>query len=423
MDVKRLFDERKFGNEWNTSYPVRPLDWNRYRTSSSLSFKEEQELALYIHIPFCKQLCSFCEYTKCLCPDNKHQTLYVNTLLKDIDKFLSLSKSFLIKGFDIGGGTPTSLNEDCFELLMNAYSNVVGRSVLANDFEPSIESTFQTISKSKLELIAKSGIQRISFGVQSSLPSVTSLAKRFSAQLPQMEHVIDCARLAGIKKINLDFMYGLKSQTMQSLSNDLQLIEILRPEQVTLYELRTNMINESSHTNVFQRYEMYCRFYDALHEFGYFAPFGQNTFSMNNNDMGLSSYLRNRMVNCLPYKGFGISAQSMNTKGLSYNIGKNQSNLIDFIKQQSYNEEYTYILPPSEVASKYLAIAAYSGAFSLTTLSHILHFDAKDYYREQIDFCLENNLLSLDKDTLRVTREGFKYYGAVFSLFVCPSIL
>ena len=181
------------------------------------------------------------------------------------------------------------------------------------------------------------------------------------------------------------------------------------------------MINESAHTTVSQRYEMYCLFYDTLLELGYYAPFGQNTFSLNNYDMGLSSYLRNRMVNCTPYKGFGISAQSMNTNGISYNIGKNQSSIIDLIQEETYKEEFTYLLPHNEVASKYLAIAAYSGAFSLITLSRLLHSDANDYYKEQINFCLENHLLSLDKNILRITRNGFKYYGAVFSLFYFPS--
>lgn len=421
MNINSLYNRRKCGEQWNTSYPLHPKDWSHYAVSSNLSFEEEKELSFYIHVPFCKQLCSFCEYTRTYCPNEESQTIYLNALLNDIERFKSSKKPFNLIGFDIGGGTPTALSEKCFEQLMKLYSSAIQGLKLTSDFEPSIEGTFQTASEAKLKMIATSGIKRISFGVQSSIPSITSIAKRNASDLSLMELVFNKSRNAGLKKINLDFMYGLRNQTIQSLRQDINLIKHLKPEQVTLYELRTNMINETTHINADQRYEMYCYYYDELTEMGYYAPFGQNTFTSNKADMGLSSYIRHRMVDCAPYKGFGISAQSMNHKGLSYNIGKNSSSLNDLILRNSFAEEHTYILPQSEIASKYLAIAAYSGAFSLTKLSQILDSDANEVFKTQIEFCLRNKLLSFEGETLRITREGFKYYGAVFSLFYKPT--
>ena len=222
---------------------------------------------------------------------------------------------------------------------------------------------------------------------------------------------------SGIKKVNLDFMYGLKNQPLESLQADICLVKMLRPEQITLYELRVNMINEENHRSALQKYEMYCRWYEALTKMGYKAPFGQNTFSLNEQDMGVSSYLRHRMRDGTAYKGFGISAQSLSSEGLSYNMGKNSQKLHNLLGMDSYREEYTYRLPKEEMASKYIAIAAYSGAFSLKALDRILGGKAKDEYLTQIQWCLGEGLLKREGDILRITRRGFRHYGAVFSLF------
>lgn len=110
-------------------------------------------------------------------------------------------------------------------------------------------------------------------------------------------------------------------------------IEILNPEQVTLYELRTNMIREPSYLSKDELYYAYRCLYEGLIALGYHARFGQNTFSKYIADHGVSSYLRSRMLDGVAYKGFGLSAQSMNNEGISYNIGKNSCQLKNFCHQ------------------------------------------------------------------------------------------
>ena len=186
-----------------------------------------------------------------------------------------------------------------------------------------------------------------------------------------MQLTIEQAHNFGIEKVNLDFMFGLSHQTIQSIEEDLNTIRLLCPEQVTLYELRPNMIMEKADTTPSQRYDFYQKLYNGLVGMGYNADFGQNTFSVSTEDRGLSSYLRHRTIDFMPYKGFGISAQSMNRIGIAYNIGKNHSQIRSFLEANSFVEEYTYHLPPNELASKYLAMSAYSGIFSLSKLSDL----------------------------------------------------
>jgi hypothetical protein len=87
------------------------------------------------------------------------------------------------------------------------------------------------------------------------------------------------------------------------------------------------------------------------------------------------------------------------------------------INNTTYGEEYTYHLQSSELAAKYIAIAAYHGSFSLTRLTELLGVDATSYYHQQLSFCQANDLLTITGDVVTCTPKGFKYYGAVFSLF------
>lgn len=222
---------------------------------------------------------------------------------------------------------------------------------------------------------------------------------------------------AGIAKINLDIMYGLKGQTAESLRHDAETLAFLNPEQITLYELRTNMIKEESHLSKQELFYFYSYLYNKLISMGYSARFGQNTFSKSPTDMGVSSYLRSRMLEGVAYKGFGISAQSMNNEGVAYNAGKSSENIKPLLSYQTFHEEFTYRLPPTELASKYIAIGAYSGSFSLKRLNSILRTDAREYYHEAIDFCKSQGFITIENDRVFITKKAFLNYGVIFSLF------
>lgn len=342
---------------------------------------------------------------------------YVDVVCRDVRVFLTKYPRVVLQGFDIGGGTPTSLSIGAFERLLNCFRWVSSHAQLGAGFEPSIEATFSTVSDEKVRMVAQSGIRRMSLGVQSATGKVLELNGRESTALADMKGKIDMMRANGIAKVNLDFMYGLQGQSVLSLQEDIRVIEYLQPEQVTLYELRTNMIAQSSHTTAETRYQMYSFFFKALVAMGYHARFGQNTFSKSAVDMGVSSYLRSRMLLGTPYKGFGVSAQSMGAEGGSYNVGKNASQLTDLLKQDCYGAEYTYRLPSNELASKYVAIASYSGAFRWSRYVQLLNELYSSKQDAALQFCIERDLVQKEGDIIAVTPKGFLHYGAVFSLF------
>ena len=415
-DLGNLFERLKENDSLNTSYPLRVKDWDAYRVQESLSFDDERELAFYIHIPFCRQLCSFCEYCRMPSPSAEIQKKYLRTIESDINRFISRHKHISLYGFDIGGGTPTSLDESCFRLLMDIYDNTVSRLNRTADFEPSIEATFQTLTIDKIRRIAQSGIKRISLGVQTTDSKLLADYHRRTAQIEEMQHWMDVIHECGIEKINLDMMYGLDGQNEKSIENDITVLQMLHPEQITLYELRPNMIGCHS-IDKLQCYNIYNTLWQGIHEMGYRGRFGQNTFSLDRDDFGMSSYLRYRMLNGKAYKGFGISAQSMSKHGLSYNIGKLSKNPTIYLNIDGFPEEYTYKLPTKERLAKFISISAYSGSLSLQGLSKIIGLDANSFFSKEIQFALSEGLFTKEDDTLYITRKGFKYYGATFALF------
>ena len=416
MTIAELYQSRKNDPCWNTSYPISPSDWAVYRVPGPLPFENDHRLSFYIHIPFCKQLCSFCEYTRMLCPDENVQREYLLAIANDIERFKQQYKDVTLLGFDIGGGTPTSLSEKNFSLLMQIYQTAISGLKLDDRYEPSIEGTFNTLSEQKLEAMSKNGFHRLSLGVQSSCNSVLHRHQRGNSNEAIMSSWLEEAWEKGIKKVNLDFMYGLNGQNELTIRQDLELISRLRPQQVTLYELRTNMISAKESFTKEELFDQYVQYYDGLIALGYYARFGQNTFSVDATDEGVSSYLRERMLNGAAYKGFGLSAQSMSSSGIAYNVGKLAVTPQNALNKEGYPEQFTYLLPPYELASKYIAISAYNGSFSIAKL--------KDYgisggsLNEILDFCIDEGLLYKgERDWMFITKKGFKHYGALFSLF------
>jgi len=419
MDIASVYSERIGDRRYNTSYPLRPEDWSSYRVDRNLDFSDVKELSIYIHIPFCNRLCSFCEYTRMLTPGDELQKKYVAGLTHDFKEFVSQYPCMTLRGLDIGGGTPTALSDECFKDLLHAIDGIKSAYPLSDDFEPSIEATFDTIQCLKARAIADHGIKRISMGLQSANNEVLVRSGRINGSAIMMQDRMAMLRDEGIEKINIDFMYGLKGQSLDDVKNDLDIIAILSPEQVTLYEFRPNMVGPHNGDDNVPLADFYCKMYEGLTSLGYLAYYGQNTFTKDLRDKGLSSYLRSRMIDFVPYKGFGISAQSMSNHGISYNVGKGEKYIRDIISgffKNGFGEKYTYCLPPEELLSKYIAVSGYYGRFSIHIASRILGRDYIMAHREALDFCIEEKLVELSNDEITLTHKGFENYGYVLSV-------
>jgi len=418
-DISAIFESRKGNPRYNTSYPLSPDDWSKFIKSGELAFDKDRPIAFYLHIPFCRQICSFCEYTRICIPSEARQIRYVNTLISDLRRFVNSFSNLVLFGFDIGGGTPTVLCDSAFHKLLSEYSHTINLLGTTDDFEPSIEATFQTLSYAKIRMIANAGIPRISLGLQSSSNKVMSSLHRQNEDVNQMLSKMSKIHDSGIRKVNLDLMYGLPRQTEETICLDLDTISLLLPEQVTVYELRINQLGNRFASDNERNYQQYSQLFDGLTSMGYYAQFGHNTFSKSPDDFGVSSYLRHRMLDGWQYKGFGISAQSMSSEGLAYNVGKNESaNILRIIDDaDSFETGIYYQLSKDELLAKYIAISGYSGGFNLSAAKELFGPEFDSQYKQVIDFLTCERLVTINGDRLQFTKLGFRNYGAVLSLF------
>ena len=414
-EIQRIFETADDNLNCNTAYPVFKGEFMPFRKEIDL-FKDVRELSFYIHVPFCRQFCSFCEYTRFLAGDRQSERHYLAAMKEQMESFLETHRIDLLKGFDIGGGTPTAISDDSFYDLMNLHCEIESRLKKSEDYEKSIEISFPTLSHSKTLLIGQAGFKRVSAGLQYVDSKLDQTLSRESESLSEMREEIELLHHAGVEKVNLDIMYGMPGQDDASVMKTLEAVMFLHPEQVTVYETRYNRADKvPDGLNRDLQYRQYCKIYDFLTGHGYKGRFGRNTFSLDD-DKGVSSYINSRMTDAVPYKGFGPSAQSMSDSGISYEALKNTS-LTSYPELIDWSDRVIYDLPPEEMAAKYICIALYSGRFNTAAASRLIKDEFRVRFSNEIGYLLSRGLIEEDAQWISLTRQGFRYYGAIGSLF------
>ena len=407
----------------NTAYPIFKNSFKSFEADCDV-MEGVTELSYYIHIPFCRQLCRFCEYTRFQAGNKAQEDRYLELLEAQIRDFAQKHEIRKVYGLDIGGGTPSALDDEDFEkilklsnaLLEGDPSMGIKAPIKADEFEKSIEISFSTISDAKIRLIGQYGFKRVSTGIQSMSREVLEKQGREYSEIREMEGIMKTLYAAGVEKINLDLMYAMPDQSDDAILGTLDAIEMLKPEQVTIYEMRYNrMKTRPDYIDRELQYRQYGLLYQGLTRMGYEGRFGRNTFTRCG-DHGVSSYIRYRMEQGIPYKGFGISAQSMGRIGISYGSLKN-TDLCAIPEMDAIETSSNYRLPKDEMAAKYVSIAMYGGSFRLDALGRILGEDAKEYFNEELEYLLQNDYVTVEGDCVAVTEKGFRYYGAIAALF------
>jgi oxygen-independent coproporphyrinogen-3 oxidase len=299
--------------------------------------------------------------------------------------------------------------------MVNQYSELIKKST---DCSGSIEATFESLTIEKIKTISECSplIKRISFGLQNVNSSFLKNNNRSNGPFKTMALLFNECRRRNIPVLNIDLMYGFMNQSEADMRATMTVVKELAPEHLTVYELRTNMLHNYQTASQKQRYRQYSYLYGLITDLGYKGRYGQNTFSKID-DFGVSPYLYHRMVENGSYKGFGISAQSKSIKGLSYNIGKNGESLIECCKRGTFENGDTYLLPPREMLSKYLAICGYCGFFDLNIMENIIHSDPMIEFNSVFEFLINNDLVSIDDRKVFISNKGFMNYGAILSLF------
>ena len=195
----------------------------------------KKELEIYIHIPFCVKKCAYCDFLSG--PQDK-ETIerYVSRLLKEIQVHASKQKFTLdyeVTTIFLGGGTPSVLEANqiqrIFEMLKNSFK-------ISKDAEITIEANPGTVTVEKLEAYKKCGINRISFGLQSTNNEELKLLGRIHTYEEFLESY-QLARACGFENINVDLISAIPKQTVASWEETLSTVIALNPEHISAYSL------------------------------------------------------------------------------------------------------------------------------------------------------------------------------------------
>lgn len=199
------------------------------KTEKTMSKKT---MELYIHIPFCVKKCQYCDFLS-FAADESTQNAYVQALLREIAYYGPRCSDYLVTTVYIGGGTPSWLREELMEEIMKA----VKRSfALASDAEVSIECNPGTVTDHKFAVYRRTGINRISIGLQSASDEELKLLGRIHTY-DQFLKTYELARRNGFDNINVDIMNSLPGQTAERLAQTLQQVLRLKPEHISAYSL------------------------------------------------------------------------------------------------------------------------------------------------------------------------------------------
>lgn len=224
-----------------TSYPTVPY-WEEDTFSKSLwkdSVKMQFDLSnhtegisLYIHLPFCESLCTFCGCHKRITKRHDVEEPYIWAVLKEWDLYLEIfGKKPLLKEIHLGGGTPTFFSEKNLKLLIDG---VLQKSELAEDYEFSFEGHPNNTTRKHLQTLFDLGFRRVSFGVQDYSEKIQKAINRLQP-FQQVAKVTYWAKEIGYTSVNHDLVFGLPFQTLNHILDTIEKTNALDPDRLAFY--------------------------------------------------------------------------------------------------------------------------------------------------------------------------------------------
>jgi oxygen-independent coproporphyrinogen III oxidase len=196
--------------------------------------ERKEALFLYLHIPFCEMRCGFCNLFTQTNAGEDLVTAYLNTLAREAKQVKAALGESQFARMAIGGGTPTFLNEQELERLFEIVTNIMGAKSL--EIPISVEVSPPTATCGKLELLKRWGVDRVSIGIQSFIPAETAAAGRPQA-IEEVYSALECIKSVGFPTLNLDLIYGLPGQSIETWIKSLQIALTFAPEELYLYPL------------------------------------------------------------------------------------------------------------------------------------------------------------------------------------------
>lgn len=369
---------------------------------------------IYIHIPFCKQACHYCDFH--FSTSLKKKDELVNALVKEIQLRKNEFKNVEVQTIYFGGGTPSLLTNDELELLINAvYENY---KVIENP-EITLEANPDDLSKTRIKELSKSPVNRLSIGIQSFFESDLKLMNRAH----NAEEAKECLSVAThhFNNISIDLIYGIPGASNDQWLQNIEMALSYNIPHISSYALtvepktalasfvKKGIVNDVDDEQAHEQFHLLKDKLEASDFIHYeLSNFGKESFFSRNN----SAYWQGK-----PYIGIGPSAHSFNGKQRGWNV-RNNTKYIKAIQQNELPIEIETLTTTDRYNEYIMTGLRTVWGVSIDKVEADFGKSYKDYLKEQAKTFINQHLLYIDNKHIRVTKKGqFLSDGIASELF------
>ena len=378
-----------------------------------------KEVGIYIHIPFCKKKCEYCDFFSYSGKENLIPR-YVEDILKNIEKEKNTLKNYKINTIYIGGGTPSFIDSKyivkIIEKLKESF-NIISKAEITIEINPG------TINEKKIIDYKKLGINRISIGLQAVQNELLKMLGRIHSY-DGFLNTYNLVKENGFENINIDLMIGLPNQTIQNVKQSLNEVIKLNPKHISVYSLivepGTNIedkINKGILTLPKDDVErkMYYIVKEILKKNNYehyeISNFGKKGFYSNHN------------MNCWnqeQYLGFGAGSHSY-FENKRYSLIDDIELYIENIENCEFDKNIIVheIQTEEEKRKEYMLLGLRKiDGVSISSFEQKFRINPLFYFRFEISKLEEEGLIEVDLDNIKLTKKGLDFANIVWEEFI-----
>ena len=358
---------------------------------------------VYIHIPFCKKACHYCNFHFSTIKDHDE---IINTIIQEIEinqKKISIKK---ISTIYFGGGTPSIVNTNSIKLILKSIQNKYDTS---EKCEITLESNPDDITEKKLNSWKEIGINRLSVGIQSFNNSILKKLNRIHDSTQAKKSIKLIKKY--FDNYSIDLMFGTPLSTIKSINEDLNIIKSFDPPHISIYnmtiekktmfekQLKNNQLLLPNENEILEQYDLILK---KLKSLDY-----ENYEISNFSKKGLHSRHNFNYWNDKKYIGFGPSAHSYDKNYRYWNINKNKK-YIDLINKNMICFEKEKLTLKQKINEYIITRIRTNKGINNMEINKKYNVDFFEKKEPEIDMLLKRNLVSRNKQTLNLTDNGKK---------------
>ena len=376
---------------------------------------------VYVHIPFCKSRCSYCDFATDVYRSSKAVDRYVAAISREVEGFSPSnpkSKTQNRKSIDtiyFGGGTPSLLSPEQVDRILASIKKIF---VISDDVEITMEMNPATVTPETLSEYRSLGVNRASFGVQTFDERELKLLAR-GHDAADARNTFELLRSAGFSNISFDLIAGLPDQTLDGWRRNLDEAISMQPEHLSLYlleihegtplaeQVRSGRRPAPDESLAADMYELMI---DELARAGY-VQYEISNFAR----PGYESRHNSKYWRLEPVYGFGVSAHSFD----GHDRYANERDTAKYVGLVEADEGAQISRETIDLASEFAFLGLRLGnGIDLGEYRGRFKTDLEDKYSEEIEQAKHTGLIEIVDDRLRLTRKGMLFSNEVFSIFV-----